>query len=227
MANCLDFGDPSSTPGVEDVFEPLAPAEEPDRPTTVSGLTPSPKPQPDALRVRRRWQRPTSRNVASAGGGNPGPYHLGPPLPGTVYTDCEYEDPPPAAAPPEDDEMMAATHRSEASDEEPLVESSGEEAPAEPASPTSRKTCGIKRIESYLSEDTSADERPKETPKEEAVVHIAANPDLELRHKQDQAAATKSKVKSASFLTDDDSESEAPGSAPPFEGGLLKPAPGG
>ena len=29
--------------------------------------------------------------------------------------------------------------------------------------------------------------RPKETPKEEAVVHIAANPDLELRHKQARA----------------------------------------
>ncbi|CAE7419654.1 unnamed protein product [Symbiodinium sp. CCMP2592] len=193
MANCLDFGDPSSTPGVEDVFEPLAPAE-----VLLPELTTAtePQPQPDALTVRRRWQRPTSRDVASAGGDS-GPYHLGPPLPGAlVYTDFEHEDLPPAAAPPEDDEMMAAT---EASDEEPLSESSGEEAPAEPASPTSRKTGGIRRIESYLSEDTSADERPQETPKEEAVVHTAANPDLELRHKQATATVTKSKVNSATW----------------------------
>ncbi|CAE6936002.1 unnamed protein product [Symbiodinium sp. CCMP2456] len=250
MAHCLDFGDPSSPPGVEDDFEPLAPAEEPECSKTVPlPAGPMPSPLPDALRVRRRWQRPTSRTTAAAGGGNPGPYHLGPPLPGTlVYTDPKYEDPPPAAAPPENDEMAAPT---DASDEEPLIESSGEEVacelqeqgalqdpyehfihhnknqdPAEAASPTSRKTCGIRRIHSYLSEDTSADERPQEMSKEEAAVRVEAKPALEIRREQDQAAATKNKLKSASFLSDDDSESEVPGSVP-SEGGLLKPAPGG
>ncbi|OLP75420.1 hypothetical protein AK812_SmicGene44780, partial [Symbiodinium microadriaticum] len=105
----LDFGEPSSTPGMEDDFEPLAPAEEPARSTAVLlPAGPMPSPRPDALRVKRRWQRPTSRTAASVGGGDPGPFHLGPPLPGTfVYTDREDEDPPLAAAPPEDDEMGA------------------------------------------------------------------------------------------------------------------------
>ncbi|CAE7893195.1 unnamed protein product [Symbiodinium sp. KB8] len=241
---------------MEDDFEPLAPAEEPARSTAVLlPAGPMPSPRPDALRVKRRWQRPTSRTAASVGGGDPGPFHLGPPLPGTfVYTDREDEDPPLAAAPPEDDEMGAPK---DASDEEPLIESSGEEVacelqeqgalqvcnqchfercggcrdssgldPAEAASPTSRKTCGIRRIQSYLSEDTSADERPHEVSKDEAAVRIEAKPAIEIRLEQDQAAASKSKLKSASFLSDDESESEVPGSVP-FEGGLLKPAPGG
>jgi len=97
---------------------------------------------------------------------------------------------------------------------------------------------------SYTSEDISAEKRPQKDSKGEVVLSSEATPAIEPQEGQgpdsDRAAAasaeplaakkskkaTSNKAKSASFLSDDESGSEAQTLPAPFAGGLLKPAKG-
>ncbi|OLQ14906.1 hypothetical protein AK812_SmicGene901 [Symbiodinium microadriaticum] len=76
---------------------------------------------------------------------------------------------------------------------------------------------------SYTSEDVSAEMRPKKTSKEEApdsdrAAADSAEPMAEKKSKK----ATSNKAKSASFLSDDESGSEAQTLAAPFAGGVTE-----
>lgn len=209
----------------------------------AAGPTPTPSPQPASVGVRRRrWEWPTSGTASPARGGP-----LGPPLPGTlVYASAQ--DLPPAAAPPEDDEHSDAEAPSEANppssaeasgNEAPLEESSGDEEPEAPEESVSAVPASVaiktdvqavdeqaeksEKDRSYTSEDVSAEMRPKKTSKEEApdsdrAAADSAEPMAEKKSKK----ATSNKAKSASFLSDDESGSEAQTLAAPFAGGLLK-----